>query len=88
MISISCVDPENGRICEIHIKDFGQIMFKLERGKEGKKSTPDKYWVFLPDAKWYILPEEEYLDLLEESEIEDISCDLDIPVDEESEEKE
>lgn len=82
MISISCVDPENGKICEIHAKSFDSLVFKLERGKDGKKPTPDKHWIFLPDMKWYVVPEEQYLTLLEESEIEDTSLDLELEVEE------
>ena len=72
MISISGVDAETGKICEIHCKNYEQLLFKLERGSEKK---PDKFLIFvISEGKYYLTPEEEFQTHLSEAEIEDENC--------------
>jgi hypothetical protein len=82
MISISGVDAETGKICEIHCKNYEQLLFKLERGDEkrkGKKRSEDRYMIFLiPEGRWYMVPEEEFQTHMDESEYEDGAVDLEI----------
>jgi len=83
MITISGIDTETGKICEINCKSYEQLLFKLERGDKGK---PDKRYIFLiPCGTWYLVPVEEFEDHLEESENEDGACDLEIDLEEDVE---
>ena len=83
MISISGVDAETGKICEIHCKNYEQLLFKLERGS-GKK--PDKFLIFvIPEGKYYVVPPEEYDTHVDESEYEDGAVDLEIDLEEDGE---
>jgi len=79
MIPISCIDVhrEDGKtiICEITVKDYSQVAFKIERDEK-----EDRYFMLLPDGKWYRVPEDEYNNHIYESEIED-TCELDIDMD-------
>lgn len=84
LISISCLYKEEEKkpvICEIHVKDYAQLVFKLERGEKGEADT---HWILLiPENRWYRVPEDEFLTHLDESELEDGACDLEIELEEE-----
>lgn len=84
LISISAVYKEEDKkpiSCEIHVKDYAQLVFKLEHGEKGEGDT---HWILLiPENRWYRVPEEEWSDHLYESETEDGACDLEIELEEE-----